>query len=527
MLAIGKVNRMNFEEMNTALFEQILMARQRVYTVGDETPLEKLPLADLKCSIWAKREDLGPIKAFKWRGAYNAMASLTEEQRAKGIVAASAGNHAQGIALGAKQLKCRATIYMPLSTPEVKQREVLRHGGKWVKIVLHGDSYDDAGIEARAYCEASGANYIHPYNDLLTMGGQGTLADEIIMQAQQPFDRVYVAIGGGGLAASVACWLKHFWPDSKIIGVEGTDQASMKAAMESGEPVNLDYLDVFCDGTAVRKVGQHTFKLCQGLLDGINTVTNDEVCHAIRLVWESLRAIPEPSGAMGLAAALQDAASGNIIDDERVLVIICGANMDFAQLSNISRRAGIGSKHRRYLRLPIPEGNGELANILRELPTGVNVIDVQYGRLGSKAQYPVIGLIGSKSEYAAIDELMQRRGVAAEDVTTQEIVGYRIINYDPEHIHHPLFVNIEFPERPGAFLAFMEEVSSLTSICYFNYSYSGERVGRALVGLDFTDDAKRSACRNLLKELVAKRTVQAAKEVSSETLERLIGTPSN
>lgn len=498
------------------------MARQRVYAVGEATPLEQLPIAEYDFEVWAKREDLGPIKAYKWRGAYNAMASLTDEQRAKGIVAASAGNHAQGVALAARSLGCKAEIFMPLSTPEVKQSEVRRHGGDAVTIRLEGDSYDDAGIAARAYCDEQGAVYIHPYNDLATMGGQGTLADEIVMSSEKPFDRVYIAIGGGGLASSVSCWLKQFWPDCKIIGVEGVGQASMKAAIENGGPTELDYLDVFCDGTAVRKVGDNTFEYCNALLDEIVTVTNDEVCHAVRKIWETIRAIPEPSGAMGLAAIMQDADAGKIQKGERVLTIICGANMDFAQLSTISRRAGIGSKSRKYLRVPIPEGKGSLVRTLKHLPDGVSIVDLQYGRINSDIQYPVMGLIGTEDDYQQIDAMLAEQGATAADVSTEDIVGYRIINYSTDLLKHPLFVNVEFPERPGAFLEFMEQVKDVSSLCYFNYAYSGERVGRALVGMEFDSIADQDAARDIINNMVGEN-IHAVSLVSDETLRRLLG----
>ena len=505
-----------------ALFQEILMARQRVYEVGSVTPLEKLPVGDLDIDVWAKREDLGPIKAYKWRGAYNAMASLSAEQRSKGIVAASAGNHAQGVALAAKSLGCKAEIFMPLSTPEVKQNEVMRHGGDAVEIVLVGDSYDDAGIAAKKRCDEIGAEYIHPYNDLATMGGQGTLADELVMAASEPFDRVYIAIGGGGLASSVSCWLEKFWPDCKMIGVEGAGQASMKAAIANGEPTELDYVDVFCDGTAVRKVGDNTYPFCDDLLDEIVTVTNDEVCHAIRRLWESIRVIPEPSGAMGLAAIMKDYAEGKIKKGEKVLTIICGANMDFAQLSNISRRAGIGSKHRRYLRVPVPEGKGSLVNVLEQLPEEVSIVDLQYGKVGNEEQYPVMGLIGSEEEYTQFQETLRSQGIEAADVSNEEVVGYRIINYEPDLFKNPLFVNIEFPERAGAFLAFMLKVKQYSSLCYFNYSYSGERVGRALVGMDFETMEEQQACLELIRSLVG-GNIMAAHLVSDATLTRLLG----
>lgn len=504
------------------LFQEILMARQRVYAAGKPTPLQQLPIAEYDCEVWAKREDLGPIKAYKWRGAYNAVASMNEEQRGRGIIAASAGNHGQGVARAARKLGCQAIIFMPVSTPEVKQHEVKRHGGDHVEIRLIGDSYDEAGIAANAYCKEVGAEYVHPYNDLATMGGQGTLADEVVMSGKGPFDRVYIAIGGGGLAASVSCWLKRYWPNCKVIGVEGVDQASMKAALEAGHPVELKYLDVFCDGTAVRKVGENTFSVCQQLLDEIVTVTNDEVCHAIRRLWETVRAIPEPSGAMGLAAIAKDYAAGKIAKGEKVLTIICGANMDFSQLSTISRRAGIGSRQRRFLRVPIPEGKGSLLQFLRELPKEVNIVDLQYGRVDSEVQYPVLGLIGTEDDYQKLDETLMARGVCAADVSTEELVGYRIINYDPDLFSYPLFVNVEFPERAGAFQQFMTQVQELASLCYFNYEYSGERVGRALVGMEFSSLADHQACLARIKEMIG-GDIRDAKPVCEETLRRLLG----
>lgn len=505
------------------LFQEILVARERVYAVGEKTPMHILPLQGVDAEVWVKREDLGPIKAYKWRGAYNAMASLTAEQRSKGIVAASAGNHAQGIALAARSLGCQATIFMPRSTPEVKQKEVLRHGGGLsgaAEIRLVGDTYDDAGVAAASFCEETGGVYIHPYNAKETMGGQGTLADEIVMSGQGPFDRVYIAIGGGGLASAVSCWLKHFWPECKIIGVEGVDQASMKAAITAGEPVELEYLDVFCDGTAVRKVGDNTFGICQELLEEVVTVSNEEVSQAIRQLWESQRVIPEPSGAMGLAALMQDYAAGKIASGEKVLTILCGANMDFAQLGNIARQAGIGSKHRRFLRVEIPEGKGTLVEFLEQLPERVSIVDLQYGRLDSDRQYPVLGLLGTQDDYDILDKELNARGIKAQDVSADDIVNFRIINYQPEVFHNPFFANIEFPERPGAFLEFMSQVKDYASLCYFNYAYSGERVGRALVGMEFASVQDREVCQEVIDQMVGDN-IRAVKPVSTGMLESL------
>ncbi len=510
------------------LFNEILAARERVYRVGKPTPLQQLPLPLLDAEVWVKREDLGPIKAYKWRGSYNAIASLTPEQRAQGIVAASAGNHAQGVALAARALDCRAVIFMPRSTPVMKQNEVSRIGGEAVDIRLAGDTYDDAGIAAHKFCQETNGVYIHPYDDLVVMGGQGTLADEVLMSGKGPFDRVYLAIGGGGLASAVSCWLKRSWPHVKIYGVEGAEQASMKAAIDAGGPVELDYVDVFCDGTAVRKVGTTTYPYCRDLLDGMMSVTNDEVCHAIRTLWETLRVIPEPSGAMALAGFQKHYEAGEIRPGEKILTVVSGANMDFAQLGAIATRAGIGSKHRRFLRIPIPRGKSTLVDFLADLPEQINIIDLQYGSIDSEIQYPVLGLIGSPEDYAELDEILEKRGVSASDVSTDVDVDYRIINYAPEIFQHPLFINVEFPERAGALFQFMTEIRELASLCYFNYTYTGERVGRALVGMEFASPDDRQTCLELIMNLrrghgCQNGCIRAAREVSDEIFYRLTG----
>lgn len=505
------------------IYQEIQKATQRVYAAGDVTPLQILPLKDIDAEVWVKREDLGPIKAYKWRGAFNAMAALSAEERSKGIVAASAGNHAQGIALGAKALGCHAIIFMPRNTPEVKQSEVMRHGGEHVEIRLTGDTYDDAGIAASSYCKEVGAVYIHPYNDAETMGGQGTVGVELVDQAELPFDKVYIAVGGGGLVSSVAVWLKKHWENVEIIAVEGEDQASMKAAVEAGKPVELDYVDIFCDGTAVRKVGSNTFSLCKELVDEFATVSNTEVCNAMRKLWETNRTIPEPSGAMGLAAIYKDQREGKLKAGQRILTIVCGANMDFSKLASIAKQAGIDSRKRRYLRVPIPEGKGTLLNFLRTIPPHVSIIDLQYGRLDNPIQHPVIGLLGTDEDYAAMDADLKDRGINAVDASTEEMVSYRIINYNPAILVNPLFVNIEFSERAGAFLEFMDGVKDIASLCYFNYSYSGEGVGRSMVGIEFNSVIDKKSGIEKIEEMIGKN-IRAVRAVSEDAQNRLTST---
>lgn len=502
------------------LDHEILMARQRVYRVGQPTPLQELSIPGLEAKVFCKREDLGPIKAYKWRGAFNRMALLSESERALGVVAASAGNHAQGVAIGARVLGTKAIVFMPRSTPLMKQRAVAQHGGERVEIRLLGDSYDEASAAAKALAAERGLTYIHPYDDLAVMGGQGTLADEIVMSGAGPFTHAFLQIGGGGLAAATARWLQHFFPDIRLIGVEGVDQASMKAAIAHGGPVDLDYLDVFCDGTAVRRVGDLTYAICRDTLHEIITVTNDEVCNATRLLWEANRAIPEPAGAMGLAGALQR--RHQLTAEDRILVILCGANMDFSQLAFIARHGGAGPDERRFIRFPMPEQRGSLVQLLRGLPKTVNLIDVQHGKTSNALSYPVIGLTGTPEDFAEMDRYFRSLDIPHANVTHSEDVDFRMINYAPELFRHPLFVQIEFPERPGAFLAFMEEVKDKANLCYFNYAYSGERVGRALVGMEFDSLEDRANVSHLLAGMV-NRSIRAYREVSAEALQRILG----
>ena len=498
------------------------MARRRVYAGGKPTPLQEMQFAGMPARVFVKREDLGPIMAYKWRGAYNRMAMLDATERAHGVVAASAGNHAQGVARAALALGTKAKIFMPRSTPLMKQTAVRRHGGEAVEVVLTGDTYDAAAEAAMKDAVDSGRTFIHPYDDLAVMGGQGTLADEVVMSGDGPFTHAYVQIGGGGMAAATACWLKRYFPGIRLIGVEGVEQASMKAAVVAGQPVDLDYLDVFCDGTAVRRAGDLTFQLCRELIDEFITVTNDEVCAAVRQLWEASRVIPETAGAMGLAGAMQQAAG--LGPDDRVLVVLCGANMDFSQLVTIARHGG-GAGSRKFIRFPMAEQRGALIRVLRGLPPAVNIFDVQYGKTGDAVSHPVLGLQAAAVDFDGMDAYFSSLEIAHEEVTAQDDVDYRIINYAPALFSNPLFVRIEFPERPGAFLAFMEGIADVANLCYFNYTNTGERVGRALVGMEADSPALQDMLRVRLRGMIATPTgpIRAFREVAPQALARILG----
>ena len=485
--------------------------------MGEPTPLDRMGLEGRDREVWVKREDLGPIKAYKWRGAFNAMSRLPADQLERGIVAASAGNHAQGIALAARHLGVKARIYMPKPTPLVKRRAVMTHGGRHVTIELVGDSFSEAQAAALEDADRTGALFIPPYDSIDVMAGQGTLADEIFTSGEGPFDRVYVAVGGGGMASAVATLLKNAWPNVKMIGVEGEGQASMKAAFEAGGPVPLDYVDVFCDGTAVTQVGDLTYEICKSKLDEIITVTNDEVASAIKAHWDGLRVIPEPSGAMSLAGFLKDDLEGGVEEDEKVLTILCGANMDFAKLADVSRLAGINPRDDRSWQFSIAEEKGSLVRLLSDLPNEVSISDLQYGRTASDPQSPVLTLDVPERDQDGFFQWLNGHEGLAVDVTGQAATRYRVIPFARALMNFPLFVEVEFPERAGALLGFMKAVSPLASLCYFNYTYSGERVGRALLGLDFTSYENLDSCRSEVFEQ-AGSTVRSVKEVPIEAI---------
>lgn len=480
--------------LDRQLRQEILFARERVYRFGQPTPLERLVLPGSAPGpeIWVKREDLSPVKAYKWRGACNRMAVLTPEEAARGVVTASAGNHAQGIALAARTLGIRARIYMPRSTPRVKQDAVIHHGGDCVQIILSGDSYDEAVTAAREDEQASGAVYVHAYDDLRVMAGQGTLADEVVLSGHGPFDAVFLQIGGGGLAAAAACWLKTFWPGIETVGVEGAGQASMKAALAAGKPVAIDEVDIFCDGTAVRKAGELPFLICKEALDRVETVTNAEVSAAIRILWETLRCVSEPSGAMGLAAVLKNRAA---LAGKRVLIVVSGANIDFLQLGLIAQSEGAARNTTRTFRVRIPERPGSMLALLDTCFAGVNVADFQYGKQRDDEAWPVF--TASADDAAVLDALPGRLdagGYEWEDLTGAVDVAFRAIPLRGDLLTCPAFLRLDFYERPGALHAFLARlIRDEASICYFNYRQSGERIGRALIGLDFPDTARRDA----------------------------------
>ncbi|MFP4156000.1 MAG: pyridoxal-phosphate dependent enzyme [Opitutales bacterium] len=507
---------METEDQLRNLRQEILLARRRVYEAGEATPLQSILLSE-GGELFVKREDLSPIHAYKWRGAYNCMAQLDTDQLARGVVTASAGNHAQGVARAAHKLGTRAIIFMPLSTPRMKQLAVKKHGGDRVDIRLIGDTYDVASAAARQAAADEGLSYIHAYDDLAVIAGQGTLADEIVMSGKGPFDIAFLQVGGGGMAAAAATWLKMNFPEIHIVGVEGVDQASMAAAIRAGGPVELKQVDVFCDGTAVRKAGRLTHQICSEVVDEWMTVTNAEVSAAVQFLWEELRCIPEPSGAMGVAAALKRRSD---LRDKRVLSVLCGANMDFEQLASIAHHAAVGGARRRYLKINIPERPGAMYQLLETLPKSVNIVDFQYGKIHPTEASPVIGFDVTPFEGDALCQTLEGAGYVFREVTSESDVAFRMIHYESQLLRHPIFLTLEFHERAGALADFLRTISPHCNLCYFNYVYSGERVGRALLGFEFESEQAHEAFPEHLE--AAGQAYRTFEIVSPEVLTRIL-----
>ncbi len=474
---------------DTKLLNLITRARSNVYQFSPPTPLEHYP-QEGGGTLLLKREDLSPVHSYKWRGSYNFMASQKPETLAKGVVTASAGNHAQGVALAAARLGIKARITMPTTVARMKAHEVRRLGGDNVDIIITGDTFDDARRAAGTAALEMGMLYVPPYDHPLVVAGQGTIGDELLMGSIWP-DVVFLQIGGGGFAAGVATFLKAHVPGIRIIGVEGEGQASMKASVEAGHLVTLPQVDVFCDGTAVKRVGGYTFEVCRQCIDEYVTVSNDDVCAGIQKIWEMARTIAEPSGALGMAAYLK---MQEELQGKNVAVIVSGANMDFTRLSWIAGRASIGATLKRCYEIAIPEEAGAMLHLLNDVSTlQLNIEDFLYGKNHTEGARPVFGFKGTPEGLDALETLLAEKKYDYSNVTSREDVAYRIINYDTKLWQNPLMAIIQFPERPGALLEFMEDVSKLSNICYFNYSNSGEMVGRALMGFEFSSQEKREA----------------------------------
>jgi threonine dehydratase len=498
------------------LKHEIVRARQRIYRVASPTTLDRLELPDGPV-VYLKREDLSPIRAYKWRGAYNCMAQLSPAEAALGVVTASAGNHAQGVALAARLLGVPARIHMPRTTPLTKQEAVRRHGGDAIEIILTGDTFGDATAAAEADREASGRTFVSAFDHPHVIGGQGTIADEIATSGEGPFDAAFLQIGGGGMASGVGLWLKEHFPAIRLIGVEGEDQASFALARARGGPRTLERMDIFCDGTAIPRVGNLTYPILRDILDDYLQVSNDEVCAAIQDLWNRHRCLPEPSGAMGYAGLRRQLGQWR---GKKVVLILCGANIDFQKLALIAARAPFGNPSRRAWRIRLGEAQGELDHLLGTCFTGLNLVDFQYGQTDPEIAHHTITFEASEAEAELLARDLRAHRYAFEDVSGRTDVRFRVIRFSPQYFQCPLFARLEFSERPGAIRELVALLAPHARLCYLNYQFTGERVGRALIGFDFPDPERREAFRQLAPE--ARGPIAHYEELSEATTARLI-----
>jgi threonine dehydratase len=467
----------------TGYLKRILTSR--VYDIVEETPLERAPQlsARLGNEVLLKREDLQPAFSFKIRGAYNKMANLPVDQLARGVIAASAGNHAQGVALAANRLGCRAVIVMPTTTPEVKVDAVRASG---VEIVLAGESYSDSHQRAVHLMDERGLTFVHPFDDPDVIAGQGTIGMEILRQHTAPIHAVFVAVGGGGLISGIATYLKALHPDTKVIGVQTDDSDAMARSVEAGERVELDTVGLFSDGTAVRLVGEETFRLARRYVDEFIRVDTDQVCAAIKDVFTDTRAILEPAGALAIAGA-KAYVERTGVRGETLVAVACGANMNFDRLRFVSERAEIGERREAIFAVTIPERRGSFRRFIELIGSGRSITEFNYRIADADAAHVFVGVqVASTAEADRLAAGFRAAGLDTIDLTDDELSKLHIrhlVGGRSPLAHDERLYRFEFPERPGALIGFLTSMAPDWNISLFHYRNHGSDVGRVLVGM--------------------------------------------
>ncbi|MEN9543444.1 MAG: threonine ammonia-lyase, biosynthetic [Pseudomonadota bacterium] len=472
------------EALATSYLQRILTAK--VYDVAIESPLEPAPQLSRRTGnrVLLKREDQQAVFSFKLRGAYNKMAHLSREQLARGVICASAGNHAQGVALSAKRLGTQAVIVMPVTTPKLKIDAVKSFGGE---VVLHGDSYSDAHAHALELERDRGLCFVHPFDDPYVIAGQGTVALEILRQHQGPIDAVFVAIGGGGLISGVAAFIKAVRPEIKVIGVQTVDSDAMLRSVKAGRRVTLHDVGLFSDGTAVKTVGEETFRLTRALVDDYERVDTDAVCAAIKDVFQDTRSILEPAGALGVAAIKQYAARHGC-SGQTFVAITCGANMNFDRLRFVAERAEVGEEREALFAVTIPEERGSFKRFCELIsPGNRQVTEFNYRISDTKIAQVFVGLSTTKpGESTQIAARFQKQGFATVDLTHDELAKSHVrhmVGGRSELARDERLYRFIFPERPGALMKFLSSMHPDWNISLFHYRNQGADYGRILVGL--------------------------------------------
>lgn len=487
--------------MPQSYIKRILDAR--VYDVARETPIHEAALMSQRLDnrVWLKREDLQPIFSFKLRGAYCKMSRLSEEQAGRGVVAASAGNHAQGVAMAAQHLKLKATIVMPRTTPLIKVDAVRARGAK---VILHGDSFEEAAVQARLLEQEKGLTFVHPFDDPDVIAGQGTVGMEIVRQHQKPLDALFVPVGGGGLLAGVAAYVNYVWPTTRIIGVEPEDAACLQLALQRGRRDTLSEVGLFADGCAVAQIGKEPFRVIRETVEEVITVSTDEMCAAIKDIFEDTRSIAEPAGALALAG-LKKYVDRTSVSGQDLLAIVSGANTNFDRLRYISERTEIGEQREAVISVTVPEKPGSFRRFCNALGRrNITEFNYRYADAGEARVFVGLTVTPGGDDLKELLADLRARGYASEDLTENEVaklhIRHMVGGHAPKDLGEERVYRVEFPERPGALLKFLSGLGQRWNISMFHYRNHGAAYGRILIGIQVSLKERR-ALEKVLDEI--------------------------
>ena len=464
----------------------------RVYDVAIESPLDFAPNLSRRLNhrVLIKREDLQPVFSFKLRGAYNKMVRLPKAALDRGVIAASAGNHAQGVALAAQKLRCKATIVMPVTTPQIKVEAVRARGAR---VLLHGDSYEESYAHAKIIERKQKLTFVHPYDDADVIAGQGTIGMEILRQHSAPIHAIFVPVGGGGLIAGIAAYVKRLRPEIKVIGVEPEDADAMYQSLQAGRRVKLDRVGLFADGVAVKQVGAETFRLCRTLVDDIIRVDTDAICAAIKDVFTDTRVILEPAGALAIAGAKTYAAKTRA-RGQTLITVASGANMNFDRLRFVAEQAELGEHREAILAVTIPERPGSFKAFC-ELLGPRNITEFNYRYDDPAAAQVFVGVqVKNRDETARLTRALRRAGLKTHDLSNNDLAKLHLRHTVGGHapsVNNEILYRFEFPERPGALMRFLTSMSRGWNISLFHYRNHGADYGRVLVGMQVPPQDKK------------------------------------
>ena len=459
--------------------------KARVYEIVEKVPLDSAVNLSLRTgnTILLKREDLQPVFSFKLRGAYNKMVQLNQQEKNCGVIAASAGNHAQGVALSANKIGVKAVIVMPKTTPEIKVTAVKRLGAE---VILSGNSYDEACQHARVLEKEQGYTFIHPYDDPDVIAGQGTIAMEIMQQCQTEPEAIFVPVGGGGLIAGVATYVKYLYPQIKIIGVEPDDAASMHDALKSQERIILDQVGIFADGVAVKQVGKETFRVAQQCVDEVILVNADEICAAIKDIFDDTRTVTEPAGALAVAG-LKKYLKAHEINNKTFVAINSGANINFDRLRHVAERAELGEHRELLFSATIDERPGSFLQFCKIVGTrGITEFNYRYSHDAQAHVFVGVKTSNAEEEKEMLFQALRNKGYPVIDLSDNEIAKLHLRHMVGGHapdIHNEHLYRFEFPERPGALLRFLSGMGQNWNISLFHYRNHGAAFGRVLAGI--------------------------------------------